>query len=87
MKLLGTLGLGTLVAGVGLAYCVREQSLRTGDGYLATLRRLPAQVRPLLGDVRRRIDLAVSEGRQAARLREAQVQQQLTATGSSPAAA
>lgn len=87
MRLAGALRLGALVAGVGLAYYVREQSLRTGDGYMLTLRRLPGRVRPLLGDVGRRFDLAVSEGRQAARLRETQVQQELTATGSSASAA
>lgn len=87
MRLAGALGLGVLVAGVGLAYYVREQSLRTGDGYMATLRRLPGQVRPLPGDVLRRFDLAVSEGQQAARMREAQVEQQLASTGSSATAA
>jgi hypothetical protein len=81
VRLVGALGLGVLAA--GLTYYVREERLRTSDGYLVTLRRLPARARPLLDDVRRRFDLAVTEGRQAASLRATQVQQRLAATGSS----
>jgi hypothetical protein len=77
MRFLGALGLGAVVAGVGLAYCVRRQSLSTGDGYLAALRQLPAQASSLLDDVRRRGRLAVDEGLQAARMREDQVARRL----------
>lgn len=83
MRLLGVLGLGVVVAGVGLAYRVRRESMRTGDGYLAALRQLPAQASSLVDDVRRRGRLAASEGLQAARMREEQVARRLTAAESS----
>jgi len=84
MRLPGALGLGAVVAGVGVAYCARRQSLRTGEGYLAALRQLPTQASSLVDDVRRRARLAVSEGLQAARMREDQVARRLTAAESSP---
>jgi len=77
MRFLGALGLGAVVAGVGLAYCVRRQNLRSGEGYLAALRQLPAQASSLVDDARRRGRLAVSEGLQAARMREDQVARRL----------
>jgi hypothetical protein len=83
MRFLGALGLGAVVAGVGLVYCVRRESLRTGEGYLAALRQFPAQTSSLVDDARRRGRLAVSEGLQAARMREEQVARRLTAAESS----
>jgi hypothetical protein len=83
MRFLGALGLG-VAAGVGLVYCVRRQSQRTGEGYLATMRQLPTQASSLVDDARRRGRLAMSEGLQAARMREDQVDRRLTAADSSP---
>jgi hypothetical protein len=77
MRFLGALGLGAVVAGVGLVYCVRRQSLRSGEGYLVALRQLPTQASSLVDDARRRGRLAVSEGLQAARMREDQVARRL----------
>jgi hypothetical protein len=86
MRLLGALGLGAVVAGVGMAYYARRLSLQGGEGYLAALRQLPAQARSLFDDVGRRARLAVNEGLQAAHMREDQVARQLTSTGSSQTA-
>ena len=79
MRFLGALGLGAAIAGVGLAYCVRRESLRSGEGYAAAARQLPVQASSLVEDVRRRGRLAVTEGLQAARMRKEQVERQLTA--------
>jgi len=82
MRLLGAFGLGAVIAGVGLAYCVRRESLRSGEGYLAAARQLPAQASSLVEDVRRRGRLAMNEGLQAARMSKEQVERRLTATES-----
>ncbi len=85
MRSLGALGIGGFVAGVGVAYYVRRVSQQNGDGYVTALRQLPAQTRALAADAARRARLAVSEGRQAARMREDQVARQLTGVESSQA--
>ncbi len=84
MRLLATLGVGAIAAGIGVACYVWQQHERTGEGYLGVVRQLPAQARSLAGDIGRRGRLAVQEGLQAAHMREDEVTRQLTQAESRP---
>jgi len=79
VKLLGTLVFGSVLAGVGVAYYVRERSQTTGQSYLEVLRQLPSDVRRGYGEAQRRAQLALNDGLRAARLREQQVHNDLIA--------
>ena len=78
MRLWGTLLFGTALAGASLAYYVRDRSEHTGQSYLEVLRQLPSEARRGYGEVRRRAQLALGDGLQAARDREVQVDRALT---------
>ena len=67
MRLWGTLLFGTALAGAGLAQYVRDRKEQTGLSYLEVLRQLPAEARRGYGEVRRRAQLALGDGLQAAR--------------------
>ena len=82
MKFWGTLVFGTALMGAGLAYYVRERSETTGQSYFEVLRQLPGEARRGLGEARRRAQLALDDGRRAARDRESQVERALTAAAS-----
>lgn len=82
MKLLGTVGLGFMVAGAGLALYVRRQSEQTGVGYATVIRRLTGDVQWLVDDARRRGRLALEQGREAARRRQDELTRQLAAVSS-----
>jgi hypothetical protein len=79
VRLWGTLLFGTALAGAGLAYYVRDRSQATGQSYLGVLRQLPSEARRGYGEVRRRAQLALGDGLQAARDRETHVDRGLTA--------
>jgi hypothetical protein len=84
MRLLPPLGFGVVAAGIGVACYVRRENERTGAGYLAVLRQLPAQARSLVDDIGRRGRLAAQEGLQAAHMREEEVARQLAQAESQP---
>jgi len=79
MRLLGTLIFGTVLAGAGVAYYVRERSASTGQSYAEVLRQLPGDARRGYGEARRRAQLAIDDGLRAARVRERQVDRALVA--------
>jgi len=79
VKFMGTLVFGSALAGVGLAYYVRERSRTTGQSYLEVLRQLPSEARRGYGEARSRAQLALNEGLRVARAREQQVQRDLVA--------
>jgi len=79
VRLLRSAAFGAVVAVAGLAYYVQRRSAETGEGYLTIVRQLPAQARSLWDDARRRGLLALEEGRQAARMREEEVERQIAA--------
>jgi len=78
VRLWGTLLFGTALAGAGLARYVRDRSQTTGQSYLTVLRQLPSEARRGYGEVRRRAQLAVGDGLQAARDRDTRVDRALT---------
>jgi uncharacterized membrane protein len=75
----GTIVFGTVLAGAGVAYYVRERSQATGQSYAAVLRQLPGEARRGYGEARRRAQLAIDEGLRTARVRERQVEHALVA--------
>jgi uncharacterized membrane protein len=77
VRLWGTLIFGTALAGASLVYYVRDRSEHTGQSYLEVLRQLPSEARRGFGDARRRAQLALGDGLQAARAREGQVDRAL----------
>lgn len=79
MRLWGTLIFGGALAGVGMAYYVRERSQATGQSYAEVLLQLPSEVRRSYGEARRRARLALDDGLRAAGVRENQVDQALVA--------
>jgi hypothetical protein len=79
VRLLGTFVFGTALAGAGLAYYVRERKQATGQSYVDVLRQLPSDARRGYGEARRRAQLAIDDGLRAARQREGQVDNALTA--------
>ena len=79
MRLWGSVIFGCALAGVGVAYYVRERSQATGQSYLEVLRLLPGDARRAYGQVRDRAQLSLTEGLRAAGERERQVQHDLTA--------
>ncbi len=79
MRLWGTLLFGTALAGAGLAYYVRDRKEQSGQSYLEVLRQLPSEARHGFGEVRRRAQLALGDGLQAARDRGLQVDRSLGA--------
>ena len=82
MRFLGTVGLGVLVAGAGLALYVRRQSEQAGVGYATVIRQLAGDVHCLVDDARRRGRLALEQGREAARRRQDELTRELAAVSS-----
>ncbi len=82
MRLFGTVGLGALVAGAGLALYVRRQSEQTGVGYATVIRQLVGDIPYLVDDARRRARLALEQGREAARRRQDELTRELAAVSS-----
>ena len=80
MKFLGTL-LGAAVAtGAGVAYYAYRKHCDTGQSYLDIVKQLP-------GEVQRRANDAVREGKAAARRRDEEMARQLQSGSSRPAPA
>jgi hypothetical protein len=82
MRFFGTVGLGALVAGAGLALYVRRQSEQTGVGYATVIRQLVGDIPYLVDDARRRARLALEQGREAARRRQDELTRELAAVSS-----
>jgi hypothetical protein len=72
---------GGAVAGTALAYYVRRQRACTGDGYLRIMRSLPGEVLRWADHTKSRAALALTEGKSAARERDAEFAQRLLAAG------
>lgn len=81
MGLLRSLGVGALLAGAAAAYLVQRRVQEDGITYTEALRQLPAQARTLWADTRQRAQLAIEDGRRAARDREERVVRELAAAG------
>jgi len=79
MRVLRSVGFAAILAAAGLAYYVQQRSAQTGEGYLSVVRQLPGQARAWWSETRERATLAIEEGRQAARLREQEVERQIAA--------
>jgi hypothetical protein len=77
---------GGIAAGAALAYYVQKRRARTGEGYANILRQLPSDAQRWAGLAKHRAALALHEGRSAARQRDADFTQRLTAAGEPPAA-
>ena len=86
MGLSTRLVVGGAVAGTALAYYVRRQRACTGDGYLRIVRSLPGDVLRWADHTKSRAALALTEGKSAAREREAEFAQRLLAAGAPPGA-
>jgi hypothetical protein len=84
VKFWGTLIFGGVLAGAGVAQYVHRRSRTTGQSYAEVLLQLPAEARRGYGEVRRRAQLALGEGLQAARAREHQVDHTLVAAAPRP---
>ena len=69
------------VAGVALSYYVRSRHARTGEGYLAIVRQLPAHALRWVDDTRGRATKALAEGKTAARESDEEFTRQLLAAG------
>ena len=82
MRSLGTLGLGVMVAGAGLALYVRRRSEQAGVGYAMVIRQLSGDVQPLVDEAQRRGRLALEQGRAAARRRQDELMRELAAISS-----
>jgi hypothetical protein len=82
MRFFGTVGLGAVVAGAGLALYVRRQSEQTGVGYATVIRRLVGDIPWLVDDARRRARLALEQGREAAHRRQDELTRELAAVSS-----
>jgi len=76
---------GGVAAGAALAHYVQKRRARTGEGYLDIVRQLPSDAQRWAGDAKRKAALALNEGKAAARQRDADFTQQLTAAGEPPA--
>jgi hypothetical protein len=76
---------GGIAAGAALAYYVQKRRARTGEGYLDIIRQLPSDAQRWAGDAKRRAALALDEGKSAARRRDFDFTQRLTAAGEPPA--
>jgi hypothetical protein len=85
MRFFGTVGLGVLVTGAGLAVYVRRQSEQTGVGYATVLRQLVGDIPFLVEDARRRAHMALEQGREAARRRQDELTRELAAVSSATA--
>jgi len=81
VRLWGTIIFGSVLAGTGVAYYVRERSESTGQGYVEVLLQLPSEALRGYGEARRRARLALDDGLRAARSRERQVDHALVAAG------
>ena len=79
MGLSSRLVIGGLAGGVALTYYVRQQRRRTGAGYVDILLQLPADAQRWAGRARRRVTLALEEGKVAAQARDAEFTKQLSA--------
>ena len=77
---------GGIAAGAALAYYVQKRRARSGEGYLDILRQLPSDAQRWAGDAKRKAALALDEGKSAARRRDSDFTQRLTAAGEPPAA-
>jgi hypothetical protein len=86
MGLSTKLVVGGAVAGTALAYYVRNRRARTGDGYLDIVRSLPGDVVRWVHETRSRAGLALTDGKAAARERDAEFAQRLLDAGAPPGA-
>ncbi len=76
---------GGIAAGAALAYYVQKRRARTGEGYIDILRQLPSDAQRWGGQAKQKAALALSEGKTAARRRDSDFTQRLTAAGEPPA--
>lgn len=81
MRLAGTLALGTLAAGVALAYYVQRKRQAEGVSVIEAVLALPGDARRLAATVQRRADQAVRDGIEAARVSERDLARRLEAAG------
>ena len=86
MGLSTRLVVGGAVAGTALAYYVRRRRACTGDGYLRIVRGIPGDVLRWADRTKSHAALALSDGKTAAREREAKFTQRLLASGAPPGA-
>ena len=77
---------GGAAAGLALTYYVHSRRVRTGEGYLSIIRRLPGDAVRWAGDTRTRAVRALDEGKSAARERDTEFTRQLLAAGAPPGA-
>jgi len=81
MGLSSRLVIGGLFGGAALAYYVRKQRRSTGAGYVEILLQLPSEAQRWAAQARRRVTLALEDGKAAAEAREATFTRQLSAAG------
>lgn len=79
MGLVRSLAVGALMAGVTAGYCVRRRHMQTQEGYLTILKQLPSDAQRWATTTRRRAELALEEGKSAARSRERELTARLEA--------
>ena len=79
MGLPSRLLIGGLVGGAALTYYVRKRRRSTGAGYVEILLHLPSDAQRWAVHARRRVTLALEDGKAAAQAREARFTRQLSA--------
>ena len=81
MGLSSRLLVGGLLGGVALTYYVRKRRRSTGAGYVEMLLQLPSDAQRWAAQARRRVTLALEDGKAAAEARDTAFTKQLSVAG------